>query len=192
MADLDDYYNFVISNRLFSSRTRLSHKVATVFGRLDLRHKRLLDIGGGWGIYSFYAACAGASAVVCLEPEFDGSTRGVADTFQQVNTSLGNGAVVLERQSIQNYAPPDGGFDVILLHNSVNHIDEEACRRLASSSEARRKYNEVFAMLYRITNPQGEVIICDCSSHNVFAALGIRNPMMPSIDWDLHHPRNCG
>jgi 2-polyprenyl-3-methyl-5-hydroxy-6-metoxy-1,4-benzoquinol methylase len=45
-----------------------------LFRDIDFDGKRVLDIGGGDGVYSFYAAAMGAAEVVCLEPEAAGST----------------------------------------------------------------------------------------------------------------------
>lgn len=49
----------------------------------------MLDIGGGVGLFSFYAACCGASHVACLKPESEGSSPGMVDQFQEPSTLLG-------------------------------------------------------------------------------------------------------
>jgi len=38
-------------------------------------------------------------------------------------------------------------FDIVLLHASINHLDEEACIRLQYDDQARRRYGLIFQRL---------------------------------------------
>ena len=62
---------FVIIGRagLYSSAGNLRFHIKNVFNGIDFAGKRVLDIGGGNGVFSFYAASSGAEYVICLEPE---------------------------------------------------------------------------------------------------------------------------
>src|ERR1700716_2476731 len=50
--------------------------LADFFRNVDFTGRRVLDIGGGEGIYRFYAAGMGARGVVCLQPDAAGSSSG--------------------------------------------------------------------------------------------------------------------
>src|SRR5438067_4566581 len=55
----------------------------SLFRGVQFDGKRVLDIGGGDGIYSFYAAARGATEVMCLEPEARGAIPGAANIFER-------------------------------------------------------------------------------------------------------------
>ncbi len=60
-----------------------------LFEGVDLDNSRVLDIGGGNGVFSFYAALNGAEEVICLEPEEAGSRSSMQSKFERMSTSLG-------------------------------------------------------------------------------------------------------
>src|SRR5438105_1775838 len=60
----------------------------SLFCGVEFEGRRVLDIGGGEGVYSFYAAASGASEVVCLEPEAAGSIGGETDMFSRIRGQL--------------------------------------------------------------------------------------------------------
>jgi SAM-dependent methyltransferase len=155
------------------------------FRRVDLTNRRMLDIGGGNGIYSFYAAIMGAREVVCLEPEAAGSSRGVTQLFERIRGALPNLPVRLETRTVEQYADAEG-FDVILMNASINHIDEDACIRLLEDPKARETFRQVFAHIGTLAKPSGRLIVADCTRHNFFATLGVKNPFCPPIEWEKH------
>jgi hypothetical protein len=165
----------------------LRHHLAQVFGDVEMSGVRMLDIGGGDGVFSFYAAAMDAAEVVCVEPAGEGARTDAHERFRvmQRNLSYG-GRVALEPRAVQEFAPDGPGFDVLLLHNSVNHLDEEACIRLGAGGEFRQRYAEIFDGLFRLTAPAGRLIVCDCSRYNFFRLLGIRSPFAPRISWRKH------
>ena len=77
-----EFCNVAKEQALFKSSVRLQIYLSSLFADIDLRGKRVIDIGGGTGLYSFYAAaCGGARNVVCLEPEVHGRHSGMNVKF---------------------------------------------------------------------------------------------------------------
>ena len=72
--DINLYLNTIVKEGLYSSKSRLKFQMDMLFRGVDLKDKKVLDIGGGYGLFSLYAASRGAKKVICLEPEADGCT----------------------------------------------------------------------------------------------------------------------
>jgi SAM-dependent methyltransferase len=182
------FLDAAMHERLYSTRSNLRYHMDRVFGDVDLRGKRVLDIGGGSGLYSFYAAEKGAEKVVCLEPEISGSTSRITERFHRFQQAIGDRKVVLVKESFQSFEAGKEKFDVILLNNSINHLDEKACIALREDPGARDVYRAIFAKLHALSNEGATLVVRDCSSSNFFAAVGMRNPFAPTIEWPKHQP----
>ncbi|HJY75975.1 MAG TPA: class I SAM-dependent methyltransferase [Burkholderiales bacterium] len=157
----------------------------SMFRGVEFKERRMLDIGGGTGIQSFYAAVMGAREVVCLEPEAAGSAKGVSGAFERIRAALPKLPISLDRRTIEQFGDPVG-FDVILMNASINHIDEDACIRLLEDQKARAAFRRVFAHIGTLAPVGARLIIFDCARHNFFAALGLKNPIAPTIEWHKH------
>lgn len=156
-----------------------------LFDGVEFAGRRMLDVGGGTGFFSFYAGCMGASEVVCLEPELDGSTAGVVRTFDRLRSEFPGVPVRLDTRTIQAFSTTET-FDIILLHSSVNHIDEAACIRLREDEGARDAYRHVFARIRDLASPGARLIVSDCTRYNFFPLIGMKNPLRPTIEWHKH------
>ncbi|GBC93409.1 hypothetical protein HRbin15_01900 [bacterium HR15] len=165
-------------------RWRVEHYL---FPDIDLKNKRFLDIGGGSGTYSFYAACRGAREIVCLEPEAAGSSAGMRIAFQNRAMQLNLSNVVLLPKKFQEYEP-EGTFEVLFCHNAINHLDEEATTCLHKDPQAQQVYQAIFQKLFRLCSPGGYLIIADASRHSLYGWLGIKSPLTPTIEWHKHQP----
>ena len=174
--------------KFFSSKEKLRFNLENLFNGIDLRGKKVLDIGGGYGIHSFYAACIGAEEVICLEPAIEGSSEFAIEKFLTIQNHLGMDQVSLKTITFQEFDPAGKLFDLILSHNSINHLDESACTTLLENENSKKKYEEIASKLRSISADGGLIIVCDCSSRNFFADFGIKNPFAPTITWKLHHP----
>lgn len=168
-------------------RIRMDHYLLRLLTNLQLDGRSVLDIGGGGGVLSFAAAHAGASRVVCLEPGAAGSSSRAADEFAGLQRRFPDLPVRLDTRPFQEFEP-DAPFDVVLLHNSINHLDEAACVDLRRSAEAREAYLTLFRRIARISAPGATLLISDCSPSNAFGMLGLRNPLAPTIEWHKHQP----
>jgi hypothetical protein len=183
---LDHYYSVVIKSQDGFAEKSLKWECDFLFGDTDLSGSGFLDIGGGIGLGSFYAACAGATEVVCLEPEADGSSHGMRDDFARLSEALGVSNVHLVNSTFQEYKSEPERFGTVFLNASVNHLDEPACMDILKSEEARKTYIGLFRRMAELTTDNGAIIISDVSRHNVFPALGLTNPVMRTIEWHKH------
>lgn len=167
------------------SPERLATYLTRLFHDVPLAGRRVLDVGGGSGTMSFYAAALGASAV-CLEPAAAGSNPRMDAVFEGFRDALGTEVdVTLDRRTFQEYEP-DRPFDVVLLHNSINHLDESACERLHDDPAARERFRVQFRRLASMVVPGGDLLAADCSKLNLFGLLRVRNPFVPDIEWHIH------
>jgi SAM-dependent methyltransferase len=180
---LDTYFSVMAEDH---DPGKLRFSLGTTFGGMRFANRSVLDIGAGAGRVSFYAACAGARRVVSLEPEAAGSRSGVQERFMRVRELLGADQVELRSETLQDFDPAGEQFDMLVSMASINHLDEDACMRLQHSSEARETYEKIFSKLADLATPGADLIVCDCSRYNLFAQLGIRNPIVPSIEWEKH------
>jgi len=185
---LDEYCRFLQKDGHIPSAANFQHYCPLLFRDIDLRGKSVLDIGGGMGIFSFYCGLQGASDVLCLEPETDGSSAGMVSSFRAVQDEFGLHQVRLRGDLFQKFDAAGKLYDVVLLHHSINHLDEDACIHLRDSAKARDSYGEIAKKMAQIMPPGGTLILADCSPSNVFNDLGIQNPMMKSIEWHKHQP----
>jgi Predicted SAM-dependent methyltransferases len=156
-----------------------------LFDRVDLRGKAMLDVGAGDGRFSFYAACAGADCVVSLEPEAQGSDHGVTRGFDELRALLG-AQVELVGDRLQEFHLGGSVFDILFLHASVNHLDEDACIRLHKDQGARAAYVGLLTKLAKLARPGATIIVVDAARRNLFGDLGVRNPLAPTIEWEKH------
>ncbi len=184
--NLEGYLSAVIKEGLYPSRGNLQFHLKTLFKNVPLENRQVLDIGGGSGLHSFYAACMGAKEVICLEPETEGSRSGRSVKFRKLSEILGYNYVRFEPITFQAFEPTKKQFDIILLHNSINHLDEAACINLLNSEASKAIYMDIFSKLISIANSGAKLIVCDCSRYNLFALLKIKNPFAPTIEWHKH------
>lgn len=189
MAEISDLLDAYLNKNLISNKRRTAFHLKTLFKNVDLRNKNVLDIGGGNGLLSNYAAVTGAKRVVLLEPEFDGSHAGIVKVNMDMQEKLALGNIVsFKDETFQNYDNNGLAFDVVLLHNSVNHLDEEACEGLATNLEYQERYCSLFKKMYEMMSPNAILMLCDCSSKNFFPQIGLKNPFWKNIEWHKHQP----
>ncbi len=184
-SKLFTYLNLAINFNLYSNKHNLKEHLSFIFQNTILTNKRLLDIGGGVGILSFYAATLGAECV-CLEPEFDGSTAGIANNFLKFKSSLPFSVnATLIQKTFQDYSIIEK-YDYVVLANSINHLDEENCIKLHFDTISQQTYLAYFKKIYDGLNSNGKIIITDCTRYNFFNIVGIKSPFMPTIEWYKH------
>jgi SAM-dependent methyltransferase len=164
----------------------LRYYLEYLFDGVPLSGRRVVDIGAGDGVYSFYAAAAGAERVTALEPEADGSTPGVTQRFSRLGEALGLSSVELRAETFQDFDPGDDRFDVLFLHASINHLDESATMAIDRAEAARETYRSLFSKLAAMGAGGAKLVASDAARSNLFGRLGVRNPLQPSIEWEKH------
>jgi SAM-dependent methyltransferase len=186
---VEEYFRFVEQERLWN---RARHYMERLFQGISFEGKRVLDIGGGAGLFSFYAGCMGASKVICLEPEAEGSTSGVTQQFKKIKVALQPAAPVEQyATTIQTFNDRCEKFDIILLHNSINHLDEDACMNLMSDLKAKETYCKIFMTLGSLAEVRAKLIVADSSRQNFWDICHVQNPFAPTIEWEKHaHPKD--
>lgn len=180
------FYDVIIREGLYSNETNLKFFWDYLFPDISFADKTVLEIGGGSGLLSLYAASKGAKNVICLEPELAGSTCGSSKKFDHVKKELKLDNVVLENNTFQGYDFSNHRFDIVLSYDSINHLNEKACENLSKSREAQSAYISILKQISEICVPGANLIIADCSRYNVFSCLGINNPFVPTIEWHKH------
>lgn len=182
----ENYLDKMIEGGLFTNKFNLRELLISTFQSISFKGKTVLDIGGGQGLLSFYAASAGARKVICLEPEHDGSTKGMIEKFNETCFSLNLNDIELHAKTFQDYDPGQEKFDIIISHNSINYLNEDACVKLLYDNSSMQVYEDLSRKIYDISNDDAVLIICDCSRYNFFSMLKIKNPIVPTIEWRKH------
>jgi SAM-dependent methyltransferase len=159
-----------------------------LFAAVPLRHVDMLDVGCGAGVFMAWASVHGAHNVVGLEPSGAGSgPASPVAVFDKMRSELGLFNVTLCKQVFQDFHTKDT-FDLILLHHSINHLDEESCIRLRDCEVSRARYLTVFRKMRALLRPNGRLLIVDCSNRSFWSDVGLRNPLAPDIEWFKHQP----
>lgn len=182
------YLDVMVSKGLFSTRGNLQYHMQSLFRGIELQGKKVLDIGGGIGFHSLYMAAAGAESVTLLEPEACGSSTNLQSRFLELQSLVGVRNVRFESSTIQEFAYSGPPFDVILLYNSINHLDENAYVRLPGDVASVQAYSAIFHKIYDLSSDGAQLIIADCTRLNFFDLLSMRNPVARDINWSKHQP----
>lgn len=117
---------YFCSLNLYSKPRNLLNHIKYVFGYFDFKGKRVLDVGGGAGLLSFWSLLNGASSAVLLEPELEGSTSGIISNIQINAHAFGvEDKCVHLRTTIKDYLAITALYSIVYT-NSENHINENA------------------------------------------------------------------
>lgn len=171
----------------YRSADRYRSRCKFLFKGLEFQGARVLDVGCGKGALALWAGLHGASHVLGIEPEGDGSTQGTLAAFREATTELDLDGVVDARASfLEKLTFADGPFDIVVLFNVINHLDEEAVVELHASEDAVARYMTALRHLRSLMVAGGVLIVADCGRRNFWNDFGLRNPLMPTIEWHKH------
>lgn len=188
---VNQYYDLAVNYKILSRKSNLKFRLKYLFNGIDFTNKKVLDVGGGIGWITFYAAIKGAQKAVCLEPELHGSgaSKGEKNKFSEFNSAFHTTLPVEQLPvTLQDYLKQvkDEEYDIIVLHNSINHLDEEACITFRQKESSYNTYKEIFTGVYNKMKTGGNLIVADCSCNNFFNDIGVKVKFTKSIKWHKH------
>jgi len=163
-----------------------------LFQDVQLQDRSVLEIGSGRGLISLHCATQGASSVVSMEPEMEGSTGGVTDIQQQRIQQLGlEDRVELVRQNFHDAVLEKESFDVIVMIAVLNHLYETPLNAL-KSKEVFGRYVEIAARLHSLLREGGTLIATDACRYSFWTQ--VRRFGWPkflcltqqTIEWQIH------
>jgi SAM-dependent methyltransferase len=175
--------------------SRLNHCFNHHFGSFDLKNRSILEIGAGPGYMTALCLARGASRVVALDPESDGATKGVNQQFACLTESvaMGDGIEYLPI-SLETFIATGRKetFDYVLMCNVINHINEDAVKRLhlPDADRERKQYVRTFEEIHNLLSETGILLVSDVGSYNFWNSIGLRFPTCRTIEWDKHQDPN--
>jgi len=171
----------------YATGARYRMRGSFLFDGIPLAGAHVLDVGCGRGAWSMWAALHGAQRVVGIEPGADGSSQGSLDALRRSIGILGIEKQVEARSEfLHKLRRPDVPYDVVVMHNVINHVDEEAVIVLHQDREAWRKYVTLLQDLRSRMRVGCWLIVADCARDNLWPRLGLTSPFVPTIEWHKH------
>jgi SAM-dependent methyltransferase len=169
----------------FRSYGQYKGQAEFLFEGISFCEKTFLDIGCGNGAFALWAGINGGKYVLGIEPESSGSTKGSLEIFRGIVSDFGlQQRVQADNKFLQDIK--NKTFDIILMHNVINHLDEEAVQRLHFDSTAQKKYVKILTGLRKLITNNGQLIIADCGRYNFWNMIGLKSPFAPGIEWEKH------
>lgn len=170
----------------YPSLKRYVAKSKFIFDGLDLENKRILEIGCGKGAFCIWAALNKAEYVLGIEPETAGSTGGSLHTFCETAGKLALSNIEAKGLFLNQLEIPQKSFDIILMYNVINHLDEDKVQVLDRDVSASEGYALLLKELKKFLYPEGIVIVADCARSNFWNNIGLKSPLVPTIEWHKH------
>lgn len=156
-----------------------------VFDTLDLKNKRVLEVGCGKGGLLAWAALQGAEYILGLEPEEDGVLDGSYATLEKVVSTLALDTVEISRSTLDGYSFVKP-FDIVILYNVINHLNEQAVMDLHSNRTSYNIFLQVAQKIRSLTATKGVLILADAARSNLWGDLRVSSPFARTIEWNKH------
>ncbi len=171
----------------YESWDRYANRARFLFEGLSLNGLSVCDVGCGAGAWAVWCASQGAS-VVGLEPQTDGSSDAYYKSFMSTLSMAGlTDRVQPCTSTMEEYLSScSHKFDLLILHNVINHLAEDAVQRLPGDSAARALFVDKFKLMRHAVTDRGIVLIADSGRTNFWNRLGLRSPLARTIEWNKH------
>lgn len=167
------------------------HANAEMLRDIDLRGKRVLEIGSGRGLIALLVGLQGAARVVSMEPELVGATSGVIADQRARIADLGLTNVEVVAADFNTWDSGGETFDIILSRASINHL-YASTHHAMQHRETHDNYLRVARRIHGLLAPGGAFIATDACRHGFFTLarrFGIRRPWRwkkSGVDWRHH------
>lgn len=154
-----------------------------VFDDIDLSFKNIADVGGGNGIASFYACVSDSSCNSwVIDPIEEGSNSDMVRQYALFQNRFSCERVHYHRDLIDTLEHPQM-FDILLLHNSINHVVEDL---LELEQADRTLFHQRLQSIISRLSVGGVLIVAECGRRNLWGDLGLKSPFAPTIEWKIH------
>jgi SAM-dependent methyltransferase len=182
----EEKLKYVAKQTGYKTLRRFCNRAKFIFGGLQLKGTRVLEIGCGSGAFCFWLALNGVEYVLGLEPEADGCIAGSIKKFNEIQAGLNLNNVEFKESFLENLSMPKKPYNMIVMLNVINHLDENAVQKLHWDEKARIEYIDMLKNLKRFISKDGFLIVADCGRKNFWNNLGLKSPFIPAIEWNKH------
>jgi cyclopropane fatty-acyl-phospholipid synthase-like methyltransferase len=171
----------------YSNVFRYRARANSLFSGVPLSGAEVLEIGCGTGAWAIWAALHGAARVVGIEPGAAGSGSNTLERFRQTIKSLGlDKKIEATDHYLQQLPLRSRLFDIVVMYNVINHLDEEAVTILHQYPFAFDRYVALLTDLRARMSQDGWLIAADCARSNLWHWLNLPSPFARSIEWHKH------
>ena len=182
---MERFFEICVETGVSSSIKNSRFQFKQIFKNINLNNKSILDIGGGSGYLSFYCMLKGAKSAVCLEPGEDGVNLEKNASFETFDENF-NYEIDYLNEKIEEYHS-NQKFDVIILHNSINHLVECDCKNLNHNIDAKKKIMKTIEKISFLANYNSLLLIVDNSGYHFFQNFGLEHhPLIPHVGFHDH------
>lgn len=168
-----------------------AHALADLLRGVELRGKRVLEIGSGRGLLAIYMGMNGAAQVVSMEPEMFGATSGVIADQRARIAEIGLTNVEVVAADFNTWEAHGQTFDLIVSRASINHL-HEANQHAEHHQPTFDAYVAVATRIKDLLAPGGLFLATDACRYAFFTGarrFGIRRPWnrkRTGVDWRYH------
>jgi SAM-dependent methyltransferase len=179
-----NWYNSCVAELNDNSEKYLYHLYKQI-SILDLKNKKILEIGCGKGAVSlFLAMFFEIEKITSLdEAAGEGAPIGINNTLREaVNNFNINNIEVVDKDIMRN-SYPDGFFDILIANNALHHVIDSG--KITGDNNVHKEYSKLFIELRRLLCEGGYLSINEFSRLSIWSWFPIKF-RWKNIEWDLH------